>query len=64
MAQPIGDTHSLELTNGTENVPTVPYASRCAGLYSEVTWDPITSLRARAARTADKDSARQPASPA
>lgn len=63
MATQIGDIHKLERVKGTDPLPAVPYASRGAGLYSEVSWDPIASLRERVARTADKDSA-QPISPA
>lgn len=64
MAAQSGDTHNPERTMGSEAIPAVPYASRGAGLYSEVSWDPIASLRARVARTTDKDVGPQPASPA
>lgn len=63
MAAQVGDTHKLNRTNGSEAIPAVPYASRGAGLYSEVSWDPIAALRARAARTADKTGAPPPVSP-
>ncbi len=60
MAAQHGDTHSLERVNGSETIPAVPYASRGAGLYSEVSWDPIMALRARAAKAKDKDGGSQP----
>jgi len=64
MATLIGDMHKLERANGTDPNPPAPYASRGAGLYSEVSWDPIASLRARAARSADKDGGPHPSPPA
>lgn len=64
MAAQIGDTHKLDRIMGSDALPAVPYASRGAGLYSEVRWDPIPSPRARAARVTDKDGGPPPASPA
>jgi len=64
MTAQVGDTHRMDRTNGSEAIPTVPYASRGAGLYSEVSWDPIASLRARAARAADNTGATPPVTPA
>lgn len=64
MAQQLGDTQKLARTGGTQADPTVHYATRGAGLYSEVTWDPVPALRARTARTADEDSSPRPISPA
>lgn len=63
MAAQIGDMHNLDRASGTEKRPAVPYASRGAGLYSEVSWDPIASQRQPIARAADRDSA-HPISPA
>lgn len=59
MTAQVGNSHKLERLKGAKAIPTVPYAGRGAGLYSEVSWDPIASLRARAARTADKDDGAQ-----
>jgi len=64
MAARIGDTHRLERAMGLDALPAVPYASRGAGLYSEVRCDPTDSLRAHVARTGDKDGGPPPASPA
>lgn len=65
MAAKIGDTHRLERMKGSEPIPSVPYATRGAGLYSEVSWDPVTSLRARAARPKTGiDAGSQPVAPA
>lgn len=49
-----GDTTGLDRLKGSETTPAFPYASRGAGLYSEVSWDPVAALRARAQRTGDK----------
>ncbi len=62
MAAQIGDTHNRGRAKGSESTPVVPYASRGAGLYSEVSWDPIVALRARVPRTSDKDAGPRPAS--
>ncbi len=50
-----GDTNELERFNGSEAIPPVPYASRGAGLYSEVSWDPIAAFRGRRTRAAVTD---------
>lgn len=50
MARRIGDTHEVQQTTKSDaRPPAVPYASRGAGLYSEVRCDRTDSLRARAA---------------
>lgn len=49
-----GNTSELERFTGSEAIPPVPYASRGAGLYSEVSWDSIAALRARAERAGDR----------
>lgn len=64
MATSIGDIHGLERKPEAESIPAVPYASRGAGLYSEVSWDPVTSLRARVARTKANDRDSQPSATA
>ena len=63
MAADSGDAHGLERIKGSQAIPTVPYASRGAGLYSEVLWDPIASLRARSARTNDNHDGQRPVAP-
>lgn len=63
MAADSGGTHRLERIKGSQAIPAVPYASRGAGLYSEVIWDPIASLRARANRTKDNQGGSRPVAP-
>lgn len=62
MSAQVGDTHNLDRGKRTKSVSAAPYASRSAGLYSEVSWDPGASLPARgeSARTAGPGSSHGP----
>lgn len=60
MAANSGDTRILERIKGQEATPAVPYASRSAGLYSEVSWDSAARPPATARRTVDKDEGSRP----
>ena len=60
MAANSGDTRILERIKGQEATPAAPYASRSAGLYSEVSWDPAPRPPARTRRIRDSDDGSQP----
>jgi hypothetical protein len=62
MSAQVGDIHNLDRGKRTKSVSAAPYASRGAGLYSEVSWDPGASLPARddATRSAGAGSSRDP----
>lgn len=62
MSAQVGDTHNLDRGKRTKSGSAAPYASRGAGLYSEVSWDPGASLPAldESARTAGAGSSHRP----
>ena len=47
MSAQVRDTHNLDRAKRAKSPPAIPYASRGAGLYSEVSWDPGASLPGR-----------------
>jgi hypothetical protein len=49
MSAQVGDTQNPDPVRRAKAVPVAPYASRGAGLYSEVSWDPGAPLLGRAA---------------
>lgn len=60
MAAHSGDTHILARIKGRDATPAGPYASRSAGLYSEVSWDSAARPPARTQRPKDKDDGSRP----
>lgn len=60
MAAHSGDTHILARIKGRGATPPAPYASRGAGLYSEVSWDSAARPPVRTSRPKDKDEASRP----
>jgi len=47
MSAQIGETHNLNRAKRAKSAPAIPYVSRGAGLYSEVSRDPGASMPGR-----------------
>ena len=47
MSAQVGDTHNLDRAKRAKSAPAIPYVSRGAGLYSEVSWDPGVAMPGR-----------------